>query len=443
MKRTFELSVSFSLYNGAVVLSQTSERITFGLLDLSDEVLKSKLEKAVRKFFLFDSGSDLSVAADDRKKIGSEKRKWCDFIEITREELENHVSLCYGHSNEKVLTRTLSGPPSRAESMESDKPDAGRAAIMLLDLLLNQAGSTGATDIHIEEKQVRFRVEGNLKKICELSPEKSCELVRRIKVLSKLDVMEKRKGQDGQFVFFGRTRIFVRVSVVPHVTVPRSKEYEENSSETVVMRLLDVSRVPLDIEKLGFDHEECCIIRKMVKNDSGLLLICGATGSGKSTTAASLLSEINRFWNEKKKIITIEDPPEYLLDGVTQIRVDSQLGMSYSDSLRYVFRQDPDVIYIGEIRDELSARTGIQAALTGHLVLATVHASGIEECILRMEELGIGFSTLKTVLKGLIFQQMTEVFDAGKKRMLLKPMIVQEIRNRNMNKSLGASVRCH
>ncbi len=390
MSVKFDLSVNFSLYNGAVVLESGNDFVKIGLIDIGNECLKEKLRNSVRSFFSMRGSS----FADE----------CCAFVPIDDERLKHEISLRYAESGR-----------------ENERKNEGSEAEMLLDTLLSEAGRKGATDIHIEERRVRFRIASSLVEVCELSWEKSLELVRRIKVLANLNVMEMRHGQDGQFVFNGEDEIFVRVSCIPAVSA-------FGNSESVVLRLLNVTRVPLSLPELGFSETQCIQLGEAIKNKQGLILICGATGSGKSTTAASLLTELTSFYGDKKKIITIEDPPEYVLDGITQIRVDEENGMSFSDSLRFIFRQDPDVIFVGEIRDSLSARTVLNASLTGHLVLATVHTGGIDETALRMSELGVDFSEFSSVLKTLIFQRLveredssmyleSEVLDAGWRRL--------------------------
>ncbi|MBQ9205877.1 MAG: Flp pilus assembly complex ATPase component TadA [Treponema sp.] len=375
MSETFDLSVSFSRYNGAVVLESTENSVKIGLREITDEELKKKLLNSVKSYF----GMKGKIVEDDA----------CSFVQIDEATLTHEISLRYAQS-----------------SRENERKNEGSEAELLLDTLLRESAKSGATDIHIEEHRVRFRVYGRLEQVCELSSEKSRELVRRIKVLANLNVIECRHGQDGQFVFQGDDEIFVRVSCIPQV----SKNPSNESSESVVLRLLNVSRVPLSIEELGFSANQCESLRKMIAKEQGLILICGSTGSGKSTTAASLLSELNERSHEHKKIITIEDPPEYVLDGITQIHVDETNGMSFSDSLRYIFRQDPDVIFVGEIRDSLTARTVLQASLTGHLVFATVHTGSLAETAIRMKELGVDFAEFSSVLNGIVFQKL--VFDS-------------------------------
>lgn len=409
----FELSVPYCLHNKVCVLENSEKKVRFGLVDEKNKKLKNQLENSVRRFYQIE------------EKNGFD---FCRFEKIGEDELKKYVSFSYGGS-EKKETAEIPENSSKIEKFKSGnfyvktKNDfsAENAAALLLDSLIEQASDFGATDIHIEENLVRFRVNGFLEKICVLSFEKGRELVRRVKVLSKLDLIETRRAQDGQFVHKGSGHVFVRVSCVPAVSRfagEKTKNAGENS-ENLVLRLLDVGKRPLELEKLGFSESQCAVLRRLVNHNDGLILICGATGSGKSTTAASLLLEIEKSWQGRKKIVSIEDPPEYALENVTQIKVDENFGMSFSDSLRFVFRQDPDVIFIGEIRDEISARTAIQASITGHLVFATVHAGGIEECVLRIKEMGTEISLLKAAVRGIVFQRL-DFFDG-------KPSLFAEI----------------
>lgn len=388
MSEKFDLSVNFSLYNGAVVLDSGENFVKIGLIDTSNENLKKKLRKSVKAFYELKG-----------KKIAEEA---CLFLPLDEQSLKHEISLRYAKSER-----------------ENERKNDGSEATMLLDTLLSQAGKKGATDIHIEERRVRFRISSRLEEVCELSYEKCLELVRRIKVLANLNVLESRKAQDGHFVFRGQDQIFVRVSCLPSVS-------GNGNSESVVLRLLNVTRIPLSLKELGFTEEQCASLCKLIKNEDGLILICGSTGSGKSTTAASLLTELTKIFGDRKKIITIEDPPEYVLDGITQVHVDGEGGMSFSDALRFIFRQDPDVIFVGEIRDSISARTVLQASLTGHLVLATVHTSGLQETCIRMRELGVDFDELSSVLRAMIFQKLLS--DKGEKvRLEAKIMEKKEI----------------
>ena len=370
MSDKFDLSLSYSHYNGAVVLERQENSVKIGLTDFENMALRKRLSKAVVQFFAL-KGKNFS------------QEECCRFEKIDRKTLMHHISLRYGES-----------------SREEERKNEGSEAAMLLDTLLNEAIKRGASDIHIEERRVRFRIAGLLEEISELSPEKSRELARRVKLLANLNVLEERQGQDGQFIFSADDEIFVRVSSIPALSCGES-------AESLVLRLLNVSRIPLSIKDLGFTPSQCELLKKVIRREQGLVLICGPTGSGKSTTAASLLTELKDFYEDSKKIITIEDPPEYVLDGITQIRVDENTGMSFSQALRFIFRQDPDVIFVGEIRDSLSAKTVLQAALTGHLVFATLHTSGVLQTGVRMKELGVDFSQLSSVTLAMIFQNLS------------------------------------
>ena len=385
--KQFVLSTPFSLYNETVVLSSSEDSIVFGLLDIKNEELKARLEKAVKSFFR-----------------GSGKTGTCEFVSITREQFEHVASLQYGLSSDESVRAAGSGEDKNA----FDRGSGYHAAVLLLDSLLDDARKSGATDIHIEENRVRFRVNGMLRHVCNLAPERSRELVRRIKMLARLDMLNSQQGQDGQFTVCrqnapkdkaGGGRVFVRVSIIPSLSADN-----EGECETVVLRLLDSARVPLDLSALGFSGMQCGILSKFARLKNGLVLLCGATGSGKSTTAAALLSDITR--DARRKIITIEDPPEYVLDGTTQIAVDRRFGIDFSDALRLVFRQDPDVIFIGEIRDELTARTAVQAAVTGHLVFATMHTGGFYETLVRLGQLGTDAKEIASVLRGIVVQEL-------------------------------------
>ena len=271
----------------------------------------------------------------------------------------------------------------------------------MLSGLIFSAQHQGATDIHIEAEEVRFRIKGLLTKYASLEHKSRESLVQRIKLLAKMNVVENRRGQDGQFTFMANNNesIFIRVSCLPSVGA-------SGESESVVLRILDSSKTPLSLEKLGYDQEQIEELKKLCRLQNGLVLICGPTGSGKSTTAGAILEEIRKSQCDTKKIISLEDPPEYVLPGVTQVKVQPGHDMDFADALRRVFRQDPDVIFIGEIRDSLTAKVALQAALTGHLVFATLHTGSISQAKLRLINLGESPSLVEEVIKGIISQRL-------------------------------------
>lgn len=364
----FSLSTNFSIFNNVVLLESSDSLLIFGTLEEIDEKLKERLLKSAESFF-------------SKKNLNGT----CQFRIVSEEIFNKALVKQYGSSDE-------------SKKIQMPSEDSG-TSVLLLDSILNEAIKLGATDIHIEENQVRFRIGGILRKILSLSQERNRELVRRIKVLSKLNVLESRRGQDGQFRFEEENRsVFVRVSIIPSVS--------SIEMESVVLRLLDPRRIPLDLPSLGFSETQCHKLKEMIKNENGLILICGPTGSGKSTTAASLLIEIGKTFSGGKKLISIEDPVEYILPEVTQIMVNDLVGMSFEESLRLIFRQDPDVIFVGEIRDSRTAKTVIQASLTGHLVIATFHTKGFYETVLRMKDLGVEWQEIFSVLRGIVRQRL-------------------------------------
>ncbi len=402
----FELSLPFSIHNGAVVIENSKSSVKFGVRNSDDLSLKNQLEKAWRSF----ERKNYVLENPESLESGT-----IEFVELSKEALDKAILKNYGQSGE--LSRQESDSlKEELSTAENEK----KAVSLLFDSLLSDAVFRQATDIHIEENCVKFRVKGLLEKICGLSFERSVELVRRIKILANLDVMENRRGQDGQFVSEienqdgVRTCVFVRVSCLPAVSSFFGGERGANA-ESVVLRLLDAKRVPLDIQKLGFSSLQSDLLKKMSRLENGLILVCGPTGAGKSTTAAAILTEIEKTFCGKKKIVTIEDPPEYVLSGMTQIRVDEKIGIGFDEALRLVFRQDPDVIFVGEIRDEKTALTVIRASLTGHLVIATLHTSDFFGAYARMRNLGVKFDELNFVLRGIVLQKLD--FSEGKKNL--------------------------
>ncbi|MBO4320029.1 MAG: Flp pilus assembly complex ATPase component TadA [Treponema sp.] len=370
----FTLSPVFCLHNGAVVLRQDEDSVTIGLLDMSNIVLRCRLSHAV---------------ASQVRKNG---RSASTFFElVSQDDFNRQISLLF--SKEKNLGM-------KTPDIEEKNPISENEAEALLNALVGTALKAQATDIHIENSLVRFRICGELVKEIELDTERKKALVRRIKLLSHMNVVETRKGQDGQFVFKTRDShdVFVRVSCVPSV----------GNEESLVLRLLDTRRMPLCLDKLGFDDEQLAMIRELCRYSDGLILVCGATGSGKSTTAGAMLQEIRRQSIETKKILSLEDPPEYVLEGVTQIQVHDDSELSFHEMLRRSFRQDPDVIFIGEIRDSQTARVALQAAMTGHLVIATLHTGTLSQAVLRMQDLGAEPALIASVLRAVIVQRLVQ-----------------------------------
>lgn len=391
-KYDFCLTPAYCIYNGVAVLEQDGASIRFLITDTGNEVLRGRLSRAFERYV--DGIRKISGCPENFRNLIK-----IDFENGSRERLRKCVSQLY---------RAEKNPAAQndAEDVLKNQREREAAAVLLLDSILNEARIRGATDIHIERDCVRFRINGRLEELFVIQNEKSIELVQRIKLLAGMNVIEKRRCQDGHFVYGNKNPFFLRVSTMSVIGEKFSGE------ESVVIRLLDTSRIPLCIDELGFNAVQTEVLsgkEGLISLSNGLVLVCGPTGSGKSTTVASLLVEIEKTANGSLKIISLEDPPEYVIPGVTQIKVDERNG--FSDVLNHIFRQDPDVIMIGEIRDEESAMAALRASLTGHLVFATLHAGCASESILRLENLGLERSLLCQVLRGVICQELNELGD--------------------------------
>ncbi|HRQ66513.1 MAG TPA: ATPase, T2SS/T4P/T4SS family, partial [Xanthomonadaceae bacterium] len=273
-----------------------------------------------------------------------------------------------GEASLSQLADELPEPEDLMES-EDDAP-----IIRLINALLSEAIKENASDIHIEPFEsrlvVRFRVDGVLREV--LSPKKTvaAAVVSRIKVMAKLDIAEKRLPQDGRISLriAGRP-VDVRVSTIP-----------AGHGERVVLRLLDKQAGRLDLEKLGMDGSTLARIHELIHRPHGILLVTGPTGSGKTTTLYAALSRLN---DASRNILTVEDPIEYYLDGIGQTQVNPRVDMTFARGLRAILRQDPDVVMVGEIRDLETAQIAVQASLTGHLVLSTLHTNDSVSAVAR------------------------------------------------------------
>ncbi|HUX06769.1 MAG TPA: GspE/PulE family protein [Acidobacteriota bacterium] len=287
-------------------------------------------------------------------------------------------------------------------SIESLEGDAS-PIIKLVDSVIFTGIQRRASDIHLEtrdhELAIKYRIDGALYHAMKpMSKRYAAEVVNRVKVMSELDISEKRIPQDGRFKkLIGRRSIDFRVSVLPTL-------YGEN----IVIRILDKEAIQkefsqLNLEVLGFTPKQIERIRKFINEPYGMVLVTGPTGSGKTTTLYAALSEIK---NEEDKIITIEDPVEYQLDGVTQIPVNEKKGLTFSRGLRHILRHDPDKVMVGEIRDPETAHIAVQSALTGHMVFTTVHANNVVDVIGRLLNMGVESYNFVSALNCVLAQRL-------------------------------------
>ena len=300
----------------------------------------------------------------------------------------------------KTLADELPEPEDLLES-EDDAP-----IIRLINAVLTEAVKEGASDIHIEPFEnrlvVRFRIDGVLREV--LSPQKAIAnaVVSRIKVMARLDIAEKRLPQDGRIglKIAGRP-VDVRVSTIP-----------AGHGERVVLRLLDKQAGKLDLRQLGMDDRTLEILSETIQRPHGIMLVTGPTGSGKSTTLYASLLRLN---DSSRNIMTVEDPIEYYIDGVGQTQVNTKVEMTFARGLRAILRQDPDVVMVGEIRDLETAQIAVQASLTGHLVLSTLHTNSAVGAVTRLHDMGVEPFLLSSSLIGVLAQRLVRVLEPAQR----------------------------
>lgn len=322
-----------------------------------------------------------------------------------KDEIKRAIDKCYSDEQVSKAAAELSKEKandnkSQGQQEEISIDDVKNAPVVkMVDYLIKNAIEARASDIHIEpfEKNVRirFRIDGQLQQISTLGVDTLSALVARIKILANLNIAEKRVPQDGRIIMTMENKtVDVRVSILPTVY-----------GEKVVMRVLNRSNHKVGIDRLEMSEYELKQLKNIIGNPHGIMLVTGPTGSGKSTTLYTVLSELN---SSEKNIITVEDPVEYMLDGVNQVNVNTKAGLTFASGLRSILRQDPDIVMIGEIRDAETAEIAVRAAITGHLVLSTLHTNDAPSSILRLIDMGIEPYLAATSICGIVAQRLVK-----------------------------------
>jgi general secretion pathway protein E len=366
-----------------------------------------------QQLLLIEGDTGLTLLHNDASKtsgISEVKRKFTG-INITTQlvdasDLAQRISQAYASGESSAatvvsevqsdadLSRMMQELPAVEDLLES----AGDAPIIrMLNALLTQAARDGASDIHIEpyerHSSVRFRIDGNLREVVQPNRALHAALISRLKIMAQLDIAEKRLPQDGRISLrIGTRAVDVRVSTLPCAF-----------GERAVLRLLDKSEAKLTLEAVGMQGETLTRFLKLIKQPHGIILVTGPTGSGKTTTLYSALGKLDAA---SSNIMTVEDPIEYELAGIGQTQVNAKIDLDFAKALRAILRQDPDVIMIGEIRDFETAQIAIQASLTGHLVLATLHTNDAASAVTRLIDMGIEPFLLSSSLLGVLGQRL-------------------------------------
>ena len=284
------------------------------------------------------------------------------------------------------------------DSIEQLRNLAAEAPIVrLVNLIINRAMTLRASDIHIEpfenRLKVRYRIDGVLQEGEAPPVHSAAAVISRIKIMAKLNIAERRLPQDGRIQIRAQGKpVDMRVSTVPTLY-----------GESMVLRILDRDQVALDMDALGFDAAGKQRLETLLAQPHGIILVTGPTGSGKTTTLYAALQTLN---TPEKKILTVEDPVEYQLEGINQIQVKPQIGLDFAGALRSILRQDPDIIMIGEMRDLETARIAVQSALTGHLVFSTLHTNDAGSSVTRLLDMGVEDYLLTSTLNGILAQRL-------------------------------------
>jgi len=356
----------FAQKNLALPLSRNMNSLTCAVFDPLDLMLIDNLKKM--------TGCEINLVISNKTDIIKAIDEFYSKISMLEEAVkESHL----------IETTLVTETKSDTEELSLDKliAKAEEAPVVkLVDLIIRQAIDEHASDIHIEPFKdnicLRYRIDGALYEIPPPAKHLHLPITSRIKILTKLDIAEKRLPQDGAFTVKLEDRVVdLRVSTVPTI-----------HGEKIVMRILDKGVVPLDLSKLGYDSKQLTDITKAVHSPYGLIFLTGPTGSGKTTTLYSVLNEVK---DPRKNILTIEDPVEYRLEGINQVQIKPDIGLTFASAMRSFLRQDPDVIMVGEVRDLETASICTRAALTGHFVLSTLHTNDAASAVTRLLDIGV------------------------------------------------------
>lgn len=395
----------------AIVAQTGIQKVDLNEVELDKKAIKMVSQNLCQKHDLAPFGfnqSKIKVALSDPLNIfaiddvsistGLDVEVYIASINDIRRFVEvNYSSEQVTMAAEELLKETMENKnigPANIETMDDVK---NAPVVKMIDRLFKNAIEMRASDIHIEPGEtairIRYRIDGQLQLVNNLGIDSLAPLVTRIKILAGLNIAEKRMPQDGRIMTkIGNKEIDLRVSLLPIV-----------NGEKVVIRILDRDNYKFGREQLGISKENLQKLDRIINNPYGIMLVTGPTGSGKSTTLYTLLSELNK---SNVNVVTVEDPVEYTLEGVNQVNVNSKAGMTFASGLRSILRQDPDIIMIGEIRDSETAEIAVRSAITGHFVLSTLHTNDAASSITRLVDMGVEPFMVSTSLVGVVAQRL-------------------------------------
>lgn len=387
-------------------------RVYIDLIEISKEAVLLIPQSLAQKYTLLPirvknnkirvaMSDPLNIFAVDDVKIASGYD--VDIVISTKKEIQRGIDRYYSTQFAKKAAEDLSKEQSiinnHISNSEEDDDIKNAPAVRLVDSIITNAVKAKASDIHIEpfEKyvRIRYRVDGELQEMLKSPKDTMTALTTRVKILAGMNIAEKRLPQDGRIITkVDGNKVDLRVSVLPTVY-----------GEKIVIRIMNREGSIIGKDKLGLDDDDIEKLERIIKNPYGIILVTGPTGSGKSTTLYTILNDMNK---KNVNIVTVEDPVEYTIEGINQVNVNVKAGLTFAAGLRSILRQDPDVIMIGEIRDSETAEIAIRAAITGHVVLSTIHTNDAPSAVMRLRDMGIEPYLVATSVVGIVAQRLVK-----------------------------------
>ncbi len=416
----WETAVAHEATTDEALVSALATRIGLKLADLSDsdpggvEIIPEDVARRYHIFPLHATDSFLEIATANPLDLDCEKMlafatgREIRMLLASPSSIQQKLDESYHQGG--VIDRLLEGMGSEAEVTEleaaQDEADvlaisaeeaSQRPVVRLVDLILSEAVLSRASDIHVEPEEggvaVRYRIDGVLRQVMKMPRAAGFPMISRLKIMASLDIADRLRPQDGRArVGVNGLPVDLRVSTLPAAL-----------GEKVVVRILDSGQTALSLDVLGLSEEETTSIQKFLEHRHGIVLVTGPTGSGKTTTLYSAISYIQ---SEGLNIVTVEDPVEYRMKGIVQVQVHERAGLTFASALRSILRQDPDVVLVGEIRDRETAQIAVEASLTGHLVLSTLHTNDAANAVTRLSDIGVESFKIGSALRGVVAQRL-------------------------------------
>ena len=390
------------------------KKVNLDSIDIDENAIRSVSESIARKHNILPikiEGNDIYIAMSDPFNLmavedvkvvtGLNVKKVLEKKDSISKAIKNFYTKQYAEKVAQDLVQKEKENTKKKQEekqvSELEKATANAPVVKLVDTIIQNSIRMGASDVHVEpfenEVRVRARVDGSLQNMLSIPKESQNTLITRIKILANLNIAEKRIPQDGRILTnIDGKAVDLRVSILPTV-----------NGEKVVIRILSKDSSLMNKESLGMRKDDMKKLEQILQNPFGIILVTGPTGSGKSTTLYAVLNELNTI---DKNIITVEDPVEFMVDGINQVNVNAKAGLTFASGLRSILRQDPDTIMVGEIRDTETAQIAIRSAITGHLVLSTLHTSDAPSSVLRLEDMGVQRYLIANAIKGVIAQRL-------------------------------------